>query len=118
MTTQEFFDWVLTHPSRKKAFGDADDISIVMHSDKFMKRKDGACVHLLVDNEDKPIVALWCTEDTEKKDLKIHQLLGYPGSLIPAIGAWRRTYPGWTVSGKRLRSGKAVSHTVKDFCKK
>jgi hypothetical protein len=118
MNTREFFDWVLTHPERKKAFGDADDITIVLHSDKFMKRENGACVHLIVDAEDKPLVALWCTEDKEKQDLKIHQLLGYRGSLVPAIRAWHRTYPGWTVSGKRLRSGKAVAHSIKDFCKK
>lgn len=118
ITTQEFFDWVLTHPERKKAFGEADDLTIVMHSDKLMKRKNGACVHLIVNEEDKPVVALWCTENKKKKDLKIHQLLGYRGSLVPAIRAWHQTYPGWTVSGKRLRSGKAVSHTVKDFCKK
>jgi hypothetical protein len=118
MNTREFFDWVLTHPARKKAFGDADDIYIVMHSDKLMKRENGACIHLIVDALDKPVVALWCTEDAEKKDLKIHQLLGYSGSLVAAIHAWHQTYPGWTVSGKRLRSGKAVSHTVKDFCKK
>jgi hypothetical protein len=118
MTTQEFFEWVLTHPGRKKAFGDMDDISIVMHSDRLMKRCEGTCLHLIVDAEDKPIVALWCTEHPEKKDLEIHQLLGYRGSMVPAIRAWQQTYPEWTVSGRRLRSGKAVKHSVKDFCKK
>lgn len=118
MSTQDFFEWVLTHPGRKKAFGDMDDIAIVMHSDRLMKRKSDTCLHLIVDENDKPLVALWCTEHKEQKNLEIHQLLGYSGALIPAIRAWHQTYPEWTVSGVRLRSNKAVKHKILDFCEK
>jgi len=112
----KLFDWVLTHPGREACFGKVPDLDIVMHCDRILKGSDSE-LFVLAGADEKPLVALWCLLDKERKDIYIQNILGDRGCLLKAVKAWSALYPGWTVSGARRKSKKNVQYKVSDFVK-
>ena len=112
----KLFEWVLAHPGREACFGPAADIDIVMHCDRILKGENTELFVLEKDNKT-PLIVLWCELDRERKNIHILNILGDRGCLMQAVGAWNALYPGWTVSGARRKSKKAVQYKISDFIK-
>ena len=112
----KLFEWVLRHPGREATFGAAADIDIVMHCDRILKEENSK-LFVLAKEEDEPLVVLWCELDHERKNIHILNILGDRGCLLKAVAAWQALYPGWSVSGARLKSKKIVQYRVSDFVK-
>lgn len=112
----KLFDWVLTHPGREACFDSASDIDIVMHCDRILNNTDSE-LFVLEDENEEPLVALWCELDKERKNIHILNILGDRGCLFKAVSAWQSLYPGWTVSGARRKSKKNVQYKVSHFVK-